>query len=168
MACLDSLQRTIFSIDIDINAVWAYHNKHCHVFVSRGRTLINYFFYEYQGFMSQTFLKHLFRRQRSVSFLYQQSVSWNKVWSRFWSLSLVEMLMFCWDFEVDAWSRYLDSEDEIWSRFVFELVWTLVNWTQPSPPLCLWQCLNFTHPRVNKFKPFLYLCFCDLAYSLIG
>ena len=29
-----------------------------------------------------------------------------------------------------------DSEDEIWSRFVFELV----IWTQPSGPLCLWQC----------------------------
>ena len=38
-----------------------------------------------------------------------------------------------------------DSEDEMWSRFVFELViWpqevTLVRWTQPSGPLCLWQC----------------------------
>jgi len=31
-----------------------------------------------------------------------------------------------------------DSEDEIWSRFVFELV----TWTQPSGPLCLWQCFN--------------------------
>ena len=30
-----------------------------------------------------------------------------------------------------------DSEDEIWSRLVFELV----IWTQPSGPLCLWQCL---------------------------
>ena len=30
-----------------------------------------------------------------------------------------------------------DSDDEIWSRFVFELV----IWTQPSGPLCLWQCL---------------------------
>ena len=39
-----------------------------------------------------------------------------------------------------------DSEDEIWSRFVFELViWPqeaiLVRWTQASGPLCLWQCL---------------------------
>ena len=39
-----------------------------------------------------------------------------------------------------------DSEDEIWSRFVFEFViWpqevTLVRWTQSSGPLCLWQCL---------------------------
>ena len=38
-----------------------------------------------------------------------------------------------------------DSEDEIWSRFVFELViWhkqaTLLSWIQPSGPLCLWQC----------------------------
>ena len=40
-----------------------------------------------------------------------------------------------------------DSEDEIWSRFVFEFViWTqevtLVRWTQSSGPLCLWQCFN--------------------------
>ena len=40
-----------------------------------------------------------------------------------------------------------DSEDAIWSRFVFELViWpqkvTLVRWTQPSGPLCLWQCFS--------------------------
>ena len=39
-----------------------------------------------------------------------------------------------------------DSEDEIRSRFVFEIViWpqevTLARWTQPSGPLCLWQCL---------------------------
>ena len=38
-----------------------------------------------------------------------------------------------------------DFEDEIWSRFVWELViWpkevTLVTRTQPSGPLCLWQC----------------------------
>ena len=37
------------------------------------------------------------------------------------------------------------SEDEIWSRFMFELViWlqevTFARWTQPSGPLCLWQC----------------------------
>ena len=43
-----------------------------------------------------------------------------------------------------------DSEDETWSRFVFELViWpqeiTLVKWTQPSGPLCLWQCFWFEH-----------------------
>ena len=32
-----------------------------------------------------------------------------------------------------------DSEDEICSRFVFEIV----IWSQPSGPLCLWQCLSF-------------------------
>ena len=42
-----------------------------------------------------------------------------------------------------------DSEDKIWSRYVFELViWlrevTLARWTQPSGPLCLWQCLIYT------------------------
>ena len=52
------------------------------------------------------------------------------------------MLMFGWDFLLML-SR--DSEDEMWSRFVFELViWlqevTLARWTQPSGPLCLWQC----------------------------
>ena len=34
-------------------------------------------------------------------------------------LFLVEMPMFGWNFEVSA---LCDSEDEIWSRFVFELV----------------------------------------------
>ena len=29
-----------------------------------------------------------------------------------------------------------DSEDATWSRFLFELL----IWTQPSGPLCLWQC----------------------------
>ena len=31
-----------------------------------------------------------------------------------------------------------DSEYEIWSRYVFELL----IWTQPSGPLCLWQCFQ--------------------------
>ena len=35
-----------------------------------------------------------------------------------------------------------DSEDEIWSRFVFELM----IWTQPSGPLCLWQCFHLKLP----------------------
>ena len=53
------------------------------------------------------------------------------------------MLMFGWDFLLML-SR--DSEDEMWSRFMFELlIWlqevTLARWTQPSGPLCLWQCL---------------------------
>ena len=33
------------------------------------------------------------------------------------------------------------SRHEIWSRFVYELV----IWTQPSGPLCLWQCLINTY-----------------------
>jgi len=40
------------------------------------------------------------------------------VWLRFWSWCLVEILRMK------------------WSRFVFELM----IWTQPSGPLCLWQC----------------------------
>ena len=52
----------------------------------------------------------------------------------------------CWLF---GWDFLLmlsqDSEDEMWSRFMFELlIWlqevTLARWTQPSSPLCLWQC----------------------------
>ena len=51
--------------------------------------------------------------------------------------------MFGWDFSLML-SR--DSEDEMWSRFMFELlIWlqeaTLARWTQSSGPLCLWQCL---------------------------
>ena len=41
------------------------------------------------------------------------------------------MLMFAWDFEVDACSRF-------W-RWNLIYVWT---WTQPSDLLCLWQFLN--------------------------
>ena len=48
------------------------------------------------------------------------------------------MLMFGWNFDVRVLGG--DSEDEIWSRFVFELVWTLLSRTQPSGPMCLWQC----------------------------
>ena len=32
--------------------------------------------------------------------------SWLRFWTRLWILSLVEMLMFGWNFEVDAWSRF--------------------------------------------------------------
>ena len=44
-----------------------------------------------------------------------------------------------------------DSKDEICSRFVFELViWpqdvTLARWTQPSGPLCHWQCFTILFP----------------------
>ena len=42
-----------------------------------------------------------------------------------------------------------DSEDETWSRFLFELV----IWTQPSGPLCLWQCFD------NSWKK--DLCYCS-------
>ena len=31
---------------------------------------------------------------------------WSYVWSTFWILSLLEMLMFGWDSEVDVWSRF--------------------------------------------------------------
>ena len=52
-------------------------------------------------------------------------------WSRFRSLCLVEMLMFGWDFVVDAWSRF-------WR---WNLTKICIRTTQPSGPLCIWQCL---------------------------
>ena len=54
-----------------------------------------------------------------------------------------------------------DSEDEIWSRFVFELVIR----TQPSGPLCLWQCfssgehsLSVIFSRAGRADPAFYIC----------
>ena len=62
------------------------------------------------------------------------------------------------------------SEDQIWSRFVFELViWpkqvTLVSWTQPSGPLCLLQCffLFYNHSNVAKYE--IITCFRDFMRS---
>ena len=40
-----------------------------------------------------------------------------------------------------------DSEDEIWLGFVLELV----IWTQPSGPLCLWQCF-YCSPITNLVR----------------
>ena len=51
-----------------------------------------------------------------------------------------------------------DSEDEIWPGFVFELV----IWTQPSGPLCLWQCLFecswISEDANNQTKIILIIC----------
>ena len=58
--------------------------------------------------------------------------------------------MFVWDFE-----------DELWSRFVFELViWpqegTLARSTQPSGPLCLWQCFLIMYSCICLHLVFMY------------
>ena len=50
-----------------------------------------------------------------------------KLFFRLWAQGLVKILKFM---------LGRDSEDETWSKFLFELV----IWTQPSGPLCLWQC----------------------------
>ena len=50
---------------------------------------------------------------------YYEVESWSRFWTRFWILSLVEMLMFGWNFEVDAWSRF-------WR-------WNLIK-------ICVWTC----------------------------
>ena len=66
--------------------------------------------------------------------------------------------MFGWDFLLML-SR--DSEDGMWSRFMFELlIWlqeaTLARWTQSSGPLCLWQCFRICSERllVNQSRVF--------------
>ena len=70
---------------------------------------------------------------------------WSYVWSRFWCLSWVKMLIFGWGFEVAAWSRLWRwnlikiCELVIWQEEV-----TLVTRTKPSGPLCLWQCCFIT------------------------
>ena len=62
-------------------------------------------------------------------------------------LGLVKILNFKFIGDADVWE--VDTKSRfwrwIWSRFVFELViWpqevTLIRWTQPSGPLCFWQC----------------------------
>ena len=74
---------------------------------------------------------------------------WGTCWLRLWSPILVKIFKFtfCW-YLVETFKLVLgqDSED-VWSKFVQELViWpkevTLVSRTQPSGPLCLWQCLK--------------------------
>ena len=72
----------------------------------------------------------------------------HRVRSIFWSWSLVSILLVML-FEVIKFTLGWDSEDEIWSRFVWEAaIWpkvTLVSRTQPSGPLCLWQCFILGH-----------------------
>ena len=85
----------------------------------------------------------------------------NPRWILVWSLFCCWCFMWLWNSILDSEARFgqdfeeqvlwrgwclveilkmmlgRDSEDEIWSRFVFELVIR----TQPSGPLCLWQRL---------------------------
>ena len=88
---------------------------------------------------------------------YSWSRFWSYVWSRFWSLSLVEMLIFGWGFEVAAWSR-------IWRWNLIKICWELVIWskevtfvtrTQPSGPLCLWQCFLPSREKVFRLSNIL-------------
>ena len=60
--------------------------------------------------------------------------------------------MFGWDFLL---MLSQDSEDEMWSRFMFELLtWlqevTLARWTQPLGPLCLWQCFFLSYYSLSR------------------
>ena len=65
------------------------------------------------------------------------------------------VLFRCWCFEVAVWLKM-----KLWSKFVWELViWpkevTLATRTQPSGPLCLWQCLLRT---CQQQQPRCQLC----------
>ena len=53
------------------------------------------------------------------------------------------------------------SEDEIWSRFVFELV----IWTQPWGPLCLWQCFcTQSLFLLDRFSPLVCILVRECLY----
>ena len=55
---------------------------------------------------------------------------------------LVEMLMFGWDFEVDAWSKFLKMQfDQDSCKNLWYDRW--YSGTQLSGPLCLWQCFQY-------------------------
>ena len=77
----------------------------------------------------------------------------HKVWSRFWSwisgkiwsrsLLSILLLMFCKGNEVESWSRFWGQVWSIsWTLSLVEMLVTLVSRTQPSGPLCLWQCFE--------------------------
>ena len=94
-----------------------------------------------------------------------------EVQAKFWNWSLVSILllrlgevmkwMFGQDFEVKVWSKCWCLVEilniGIWSRYVKELV-SLVSRTQPSGPLCLWQCLIislsiiYVHVQVHLYS----------------
>ena len=85
-----------------------------------------------------------------------------EVWSRFWSIYLVETLRlsFGQDFELNSWSRLWgwdfvnlmklkfawDSEIEFWSTWGFPPTSGASSQfdesSQPKGPLCLWQCFH--------------------------
>ena len=99
---------------------------------------------------------------------YSWSRFWSYVWSRFWSLSLVEMLIFGWGFEVAAWSR-------IWRWNLIKICWELVIWskevtfvsrTQPSGPLCLWQCFSSSKDQ-KCFHIQLFFSFSSLVFPCL-
>ena len=81
--------------------------------------------------------------------------------SYFLSLSFFEMLMFVWDFEVGAWSRFWKCLIKICVR-TCDLTYkeaTLVSRTQPLGPLCLWQCFYIYNLCWSQILPqILNLC----------
>ena len=63
---------------------------------------------------------------------------------RFGSWGLVIKLNFCSDFQHKVWSGVWSwSWDWIRNWSLIKICVELVIWTQPSGPLCLWQCFNY-------------------------
>ena len=61
--------------------------------------------------------------------------------------------MFGWDFE-----------DDVWSRFVFELVIR----TQPSGPLCLWQCFVYASVETSfSYVPIVFMQGREEGYTFL-
>ena len=88
-------------------------------------------------------------------------------------LCLVKILKFKFSRNADIWLKLLLGryyEDEIWSRFFWTLVkWyeevTLVTRTQPSGPLCLWQCF---HTPSKKCKLLLFVFWIKILITTWG
>ena len=67
----------------------------------------------------QDFEVEVLQDLRLASFVESLLGFWSLIWSRIWSLCFMERLMFGWDFEVDAWSRF-------WR-------WNMIK-------ICVWTC----------------------------
>ena len=62
-----------------------------------------------------------------------------------------------WDFEVDTCSRF-------WRWNLIKICVQLVIWTQPSGPLCLWQCFIIRSRFQQHCCSFLYFSSSSLLY----
>ena len=79
----------------------------------------------------------------------------HKVWSRFWSWSSGKI------FELEFGQHFAAGNDICRVMKLNLGCDTLVSWTQPSGPLCLWQCfLNKSIFPFFRFSQFSFLSIC--------